>query len=63
MSDEKKKVPAKVDRKDYAYCIDCQGYILRKMLRERPASFFSDDAGGLECPMGHLIVEEAPANG
>ncbi len=60
---EEKKQPAKVDRKDYVYCIDCQGYVLRTLLRVRPASFFNDEPEGKECPVGHLVVEEAPANG
>ena len=37
------KQPAKVNRKDYVYCVDCEGYILRKNLVERSGSFFSDD--------------------
>ncbi len=59
MADEKKQ-PAKVNRKDYVYCIECEGYILRKNLVERSSSFFSDDPGGLECPAGHLVVDAKP---
>lgn len=57
MPDDKKQ-PQKVKREDYAWCTECDGFVLKKLLR-RNEGIFTDD-GELQCPEGHTIVEVKP---
>jgi hypothetical protein len=54
--------PRKVNRDDYEWCATCDGYVLKKYVREETDDDMFGDGGTRRlCPAGHELVAEPPA--
>lgn len=51
--------PPKVNKADYVWCEQCQGYVLKKLVESRESDFFGEGAHTV-CPAGHPVSLEAP---
>ena len=48
--------PPKAELKDYVWCVGCQAYVPKKLLRQESGGLFADD--GPRCPAGHSELQD-----